>query len=313
MLNIQSSIRNKHPLIFLFGPTGVGKTALLDTFFKENYSIINADSIQIFRHLNIGSAKPDASMLSRIPHYLIDIKDPNESFSVGDFVHLGDKALHEIRSLNRIPVVSGGTAYYFKHFYYGLPKSPRSSTEVRELIAKRVQEKGLHWAYEELAKIDPISAKKIHPSDIYRVTRALEVYESSGKPLSSFALPSTPREHIRPLIIGLERDKKELHERIVQRVDMMIRDGLIEEIESLVALGASLAWPGMQGIGYREYFMLTENNNFSISTMRELIISNSQKYAKRQMTFFRSLSGVNWVHPDDTARLEELLNTYYFE
>ena len=313
MLNIQSSIRNNNPLIFLFGPTGVGKTALLDTFFKENYSIINADSIQIFRHLNIGSAKPDESMLSRIPHYLIDIKEPHESFSVGDFVHLSDDALHEIRSLNRIPIVCGGTAYYFKHFYYGLPKSPKSSNEVREVIAQRVRNKGLKWAYTELTRIDPISAKKIHPSDIYRVTRALEVYETSGNPLSSYAVPATPREGITPLIIGLYRDKKELHERIAQRVDRMLEEGLIKEIESLLEMGAISSWPGMQGIGYREYFMLTEQHNFSISAMRDLIISNSQKYAKRQMTFFRSLDGVSWVHPEDTNTLENLLNSYYFE
>lgn len=313
MLNIQSSIRNKHPLIFLFGPTGVGKTALLDTFFKENYSIINADSIQIFRHLNIGSAKPSGSMLSRIPHYLIDIKDPHESFSVGDFVHLADDALEEIKSKNRIPIVCGGTAYYFKHFYYGLPKSPRSSLEVREIIADKVKEHGLDWAYEKLIEIDPISAKKIHPSDMYRVTRALEVYETSGKPLSSFAVPTTPREGMKPLIIGLYRDKQELHERIVQRVDMMMESGLMEEIESLLAMGATSSWPSMQGIGYREYFMLTQENRFSISAMRDQIIINSQKYAKRQMTFFRSIDGVHWVHPDKTSELEHLLDAYYFE
>ncbi len=313
MLNIQSSIRNSYPLIFLFGPTGVGKTALLDTIFHDNYSIINADSIQIFRYLNIGSAKPDESMLSRIPHYLINIRDPYESFSVGDFVHLSDEALVDIRKQNRIPIVCGGTAYYFKHFYYGLPKSPKSSTEVRELIHQRVEKRGANWAYEELMRIDPPSAAKIHPSDIYRVTRALEVYESSGKPLSSYHVPSSPRKGLNPLIIGLQRDKKELHERIEARVDMMIQDGLIEEINSLLEMGATKEWPGMQGIGYREYFSLTETHSFTLSALRDLIIKNSQKYAKRQMTFFRSIDGVNWVHPNDLARIEELLNLYYFE
>ncbi|NCB01035.1 MAG: tRNA (adenosine(37)-N6)-dimethylallyltransferase MiaA [Spirochaetia bacterium] len=312
MLNIQSSIRNKYPLIFLFGPTGVGKTALLENFFHDNYSIINADSIQIFRHLNIGSAKPDEAMLSRIPHYLVNIREPHESFSVGDFVHLSDDALVDIRAHNRIPIVCGGTAYYFKHFYYGLPVSPKSSTEVRLLIARKVEEKSLAWAYEELQRIDPLSATKIHPSDSYRVTRALEVYETSGKPLSSYQVPSVPRTGLHPLIIGLHRDKKELHERIEERVDMMFKAGLMDEIEALLQMGATASWPGMQGIGYREYFTLKENNSFSIPLMRDMIISNSQKYAKRQMTFFRSIEGVNWVHPDDTSRIEELLNTYYF-
>nr|MDA3823020.1 tRNA (adenosine(37)-N6)-dimethylallyltransferase MiaA [Bacteroidales bacterium] len=184
---------------------------------------------------------------------------------------------------------------------------------VREIIAQRVKENGLDWAYKKLQEIDPVSATKIHPSDIYRVTRALEVFESSGKPLSSFVVPTTPREGINPLIIGLYRDKHELHERIVKRVDSMFESGLMREIESLLAMGATSCWPSMQGIGYREYFSLTQEHVFSISAMRDLIISNSQKYAKRQMTFFRSLPGVNWVHPDDTWQLEELLNSYYFE
>jgi tRNA dimethylallyltransferase len=181
---------------------------------------------------------------------------------------------------------------------------------VRDLIAQRVKQNGNQWAYEELLRIDEQSAQKIHPKDMYRVTRALEVYEATGKPLSSFQVPSTPRNSMRPLIIGLMRPKEELNRRIELRVDQMIAEGLMEEIERLLAMGATPLWPGMQGIGYKEYFTLLESQQFSLENMRALIIRNSQKYAKRQMTFFRSLPDVHWVHPEDDDTIENLVSTY---
>jgi tRNA dimethylallyltransferase len=311
MLNIQTSKRNStQPLIFLFGPTGVGKTALLQTLFHTNYSIINADSKQIYRHLDIGSAKPDESMLSSIPHYLVNIKDPWEPFSVGDFVHLADASLETIAQHSHTPIVCGGTAYYFKHFYFGLPKSPKSDAVVRQFIAEKVEKFGTTWAYDELVRIDPQAAQKIHPRDMYRVTRALEVYESTGKPLSSYEVPSTPRNNMDPLIIGLAREKENLNKRIETRVDQMIEDGLMDEINQLLEMGATSEWPGMQGIGYREYFTLMDANKFSLDAMRALIIRNSQKYAKRQMTFFRSLPKVQWVHPDEIKTINQLVSDY---
>jgi len=311
MLNIQTSKRNNvQPLIFLFGPTGVGKTSLLEQLFHTNYSIINADSKQIYRYLDIGSAKPEESMLSAIPHHLVNIKDPWESFSVGEFVHLADEAKVQIEEKARIPIVCGGTAYYFKHFYFGLPLSPKSSRAVRDLIASKVTENGPAWAYAQLQQIDPESAHKIHPKDMYRVTRALEVFESTGKPLSSFAVPTTVRNQMNPLIIGLMRPKEELDERIEQRVDLMLEGGLMKEINSLLDMGATKEWPGMQGIGYREYFTLSETGEFSVDSMRDLIIRNSKKYAKRQMTFFRSLPNVQWVYPEDQLDIEERVEKY---
>ncbi len=302
--------RNNNPLIFLFGPTGVGKTALLDSLFADGCSVVNADSKQIYRHLDIGSAKPDSDTLSRVPHYLIDILDPWESFSVGQFVHLADEAVTDIREAGRIPVISGGTAFYFKHFLYGLPESPRSSLEVRASVAGRVEELGLDWAHSELERIDPVSAARIHRNDIYRLTRALEVYEATGRPLSSFQVPSTPRDGLNPLIIGLNRQKDNLADRIALRVELMVEQGLMEEIEHLLSMGATPDWPGMQGIGYKEYFTLKEAGQWSLEAMKELIVRNSIRYAKRQMTFFRSIEGVTWVHPEDTVALEHLLKDY---
>lgn len=302
--------RNNNPLIFLFGPTGVGKTALLESFFSEGYSVVNADSKQIYRHLDLGSAKPEPQLVARIPHYIVDILEPWEEFSVGQFVHRADSAVEEIRSQGRIPVVSGGTAFYFKHFLYGLPESPKSSALVRREVGALVEKNGLLWAHEELSRIDPVSAAKIHQNDTYRITRALEVYRATGHPLSSFSVPTLPREGLQPLIIGLERDKEELAQRIRKRVDLMEEQGLMREIEGLIEMGATAQWPGMQGIGYREYFTLHETGEFSVDTFKELIVRNSIRYAKRQMTFFRSLTGVSWIHPDDAKTLEALLLSY---
>lgn len=245
--------------------------------------------------------------MEQIPHYLIDIKEPHEPFSVGEFVKLADEASLEIKGQGRIPIVCGGTAYYFKHFYYGLPTSPKSNPEIRKLIAQRVEQKGLEWAHTELKRVDPPSAEKIHPADSYRLTRALEVYEETGKPLSSFTLPTKARQGIDPVIIGLTRDRDELLQRIEERVEEMFDAGLEGEIERLLEAGAQKEWPAMQGIGYREFFVAQEDPTMGRQEIADLIVRNSRRYAKRQMTFFRSLPNVNWVHPDDEEKIKSLL------
>lgn len=283
---------------------------MLEQLFADGFQVVNADSKQIYRYLDIGSAKPSVELMRHIPHHLIDIRDPWEQFSVGEFVKLADTACESIRSAGKIPVICGGTAYYFKHFYYGLPASPQSDPLIRERIAAQVKEQGLPWCYRKLLEIDPVSAKRIHPADGYRITRALEVYETSGFPLSSFTVPTEARDGMRPLIIGLTRDKAELDERIVQRVRDMFKQGLEQEIAALLSMGALPEWPGMQGIGYREFFVAQEHPSMDKEAISQLIIRNSRMYAKRQMTFFRSLPNVHWVHPDDTVTLSSLLNTF---
>ncbi|MDD4259466.1 MAG: tRNA (adenosine(37)-N6)-dimethylallyltransferase MiaA [Sphaerochaetaceae bacterium] len=309
MLNIHQTIKN-NPLVFLFGPTGVGKTELLLHLEPGSCSVVNADSKQVYRHLDIGSAKPENHVLHAITHYLIDIRDPWEQFTVGDFVNLADEACVSIYKNNQVPVICGGTAYYFKHFFYGLPSSPPSDPAIRDEIATLAREKGLQWCHDQLASIDSISAGRIHPSDGYRITRALEVYRTTGKPLSSYIVPSTARNNLDPLIIGLQRDKKELDERINNRVSAMFDSGLEEEIRNLIDMGATEQWPGIQGIGYREFFIAASQGITDRGEIAEMIRKNSRAYAKRQMTFFKSLPNVHWIHPEDTGRLDRLLNEY---
>ncbi|MHC1692167.1 MAG: tRNA (adenosine(37)-N6)-dimethylallyltransferase MiaA [Sphaerochaetaceae bacterium] len=309
MSNSPSQTRNSK-LLFLFGPTGVGKTDLLLNFFTHGFSVVNADSKQVYRHLDIGSAKPSAKVLSSIPHYLIDIRDPWEQFTVGDFVNLADETCGQIVEQGRIPIICGGTAYYFKHFYLGLPPSPQSDPVIREKIARQAIENGLPWCFERLRVIDPLSATRIHPADAYRITRALEVYEATGKPLSSFVIPTEARHGMDPLIIGLVRPKQELDERINLRVTGMFEAGLEQEFQHLLSLGAKESWPGMQGIGYREFFIAQQSAPVELESVANMIRHNSRLYAKRQMTFFKSLPNVHWVHPDDTDTLGTLLDDY---
>lgn len=297
-------------VVFLFGPTGVGKTELLMDLDPEKYSVVNADSIQVYRHLDIGSAKASTETLRAIPHYLIDIFDPWQQFSVGDFVAHADQACREIHAQGKIPVLSGGTAFYFKHFYFGLAEAPPSDESVRFLVAKKIEERGDAWAFERLSQVDPISAKRIHPSDMYRVSRALEVYEGSGRPLSSYRIPSEPRNGMKPLVIGLWREGDELKQRIALRVKQMFSEGLVEEIRHLIEMGADESWPGLQGIGYREFFQARKSGEASLSMIAEQIERNSRFYAKRQMTFFKSFTDVSWMNPKDKGTILSLIEAY---
>lgn len=278
--------------------------------FASGYEVVNADSKQIYRHLDIGSAKPEPAILQRIPHHLIDIREPWEPFSVGDFVKLADEACAKIRAAGKIPIICGGTAYYFKHFYFGLPEAPKSDPQIRSQVAEIARIHGLAWCHQRLREIDPVSAEKIHPADAYRITRALEVYETAGRPLSSFTLPTVARNGMNPLIIGLHRERDELEQRIERRVAHMFDQGLEQEFSHLVDMGAKPDWPGMKGIGYREFFMANEHGGMAKDDIARHIVRNSRMYAKRQMTFFRSLPHVHWVHPDNLESIRSLIAQY---
>lgn len=297
-------------VIFLFGPTAVGKTQLLFDFFSGSGEVVNADSVQVYRHLDIGSAKADRSITDRIPHHLIDILDPWETYNVADFIRLADQACSGIWERGKLPVVSGGTAFYFKHFLYGLSEAPQSDPETRKTVELFIRDQGLDKAYDYLRLIDPVSAERINKNDSYRISRAIEVYRASGKPLSSFALPTVPRNDMSVLSIGLVRDKDELRKRIRSRVDLMFSQGIVDEIRSLLEMGASASWQSMQGIGYREFLekaptevALSSLSKTDLDDIREQIVMNSIHYAKRQMTFFRSFSDVRWINPEDTEDL----------
>ena len=291
----------------LFGPTAVGKTALTEELFSKGFEIINADSVQVYKYLDIASAKPEKELVEKIPHHLVDIRFPWEQYNSGDFCKDAERLIKEINERGNIPLITGGTAYYFKQLLYGPSSTPESNPKTREEIQRTIDDIGLDKAYEMLMSLDMAAAKKIDKNDRYRISRALEVIKDTGRPLSSFPISDTLREDIDFVIIGLKREKKELEERIRKRVDIMFDSGAVREMKALLSMGANLSWPGMQGIGYREWFNAMESGEVNISIIKDMIIRSSIKYAKRQMTFFSSFSDTLWFSPNDIEKIKEYL------
>ena len=291
----------------LFGPTAVGKTALTEELFSKGFEIINADSVQVYRYLDIASAKPEKELVEKIPHHLVDIRFPWEQYNSGDFCKDAERLIKEINERGNIPLITGGTAYYFKQLLYGPSSTPESNPKTREEIQRTIDDIGLDKAYEMLMSLDMEAAKKIDKNDRYRISRALEVIKDTGRPLSSFPVSDTLREDIDFVIIGLKREKKELEDRIRKRVDIMFDSGAVREMKALLSMGADLSWPGMQGIGYREWFNALESGEVNISIIKDMIIRSSIKYAKRQMTFFSSFSDTAWFSPNDIEKIKRYL------
>ena len=284
-------------MLRLFGP---GASKLCDA------EIISADSMQVYRGMDIGTAKPSAEQRSLLPHHLIDIRNPDEQFSVGDFVRLANEAITDIASRGALPVVCGGTGFYLKNCVLGLPESPPSDAAIRDALKLELREKGVAALMEELARSDPQSAEKIHPNDEYRLLRALEVLRLSGRPLSSFGVSGAEpvnsgplRPRCRFLVLGLFRPRDELYRRINERCAAMFASGLPAEVRRLHEAGYSPKDPGLRAIGYREFFVedeLCSSNepgsyrlSQDIDGVQALVAQNSRRYAKRQITFFASL------------------------
>ena len=324
------------PVLVLFGPTASGKTGILLQLFnsqsKLQAEVISADSMQVYRGMDIGTAKPSADERAKLPHHLIDIRDPCEQFNAGDFVRLADDACAEIASRGKLPVVSGGTGFYLKNFILGLSEAPPSDKLIREQLRRELSEKGAASLMEELASCDSVSANRIHINDEYRLLRALEVYRSCGKPLSSFEVNADKnRPNFNFLIIGLSRPREELYRRINLRCADMFKQGLAAEVNSLFKSGYTPEAPGLRAIGYREFFVeAAQDGDFSadkqgkwrlsedIKGVQALVAQNSRRYAKRQITFFSGIPNVNWVEPgcddEETAeKIKNILKEFYRE
>jgi len=318
------------PVLVLFGPTASGKTGILLQLFNTQSNlqaeVISADSMQVYRGMNIGTAKPSVEERAKLPHHLIDIRDPSEQFNAGDFVRLADSACVEIASRGKRPVVSGGTGFYLKNFILGLSEAPPSDKSIREQLRRELNEKGAESLMQELASCDTISANRIHINDEYRLLRALEVFRSCGKPLSSFETNTAKnRPKFNFLIIGLSRPREELYRRINLRCADMFKQGLADEVTYLFKSGYTPEDPGLRAIGYREFFveaaedkhakwLLSEN----IEGVQALVAQNSRRYAKRQITFFSGIPNVNWIESgcddEETAeKIKNILKEFYRE
>jgi tRNA dimethylallyltransferase len=297
-------------VLLLFGPTAVGKTDLLVRLFSGRGEIISADSMQVYRGMDIGTAKPDPEVLTRLPHHLIDIKDPHEQYNAGEFVHAADRIVPEIDARGRIPVVSGGTAFYFRNFIYGLPESPPGDEEVRNSLRVELEAEGPDPLYRELERVDPDTAGRISRADTYRILRALEVHRVTGRPLSDFAVREKPRELYEFLVLGLDRPREELYRRIDRRVETMFAEGLLHEFKGLLGKGYGRYDPGLKAIGYREFFEMREEGCPSLADIRDRIMRNTRRFAKRQITFFKRMPGIRWFHPEDEEGLRREVTAF---
>ena len=282
---------SKIPVIVIFAPTASGKTALTKELFSEqgshfilNAEVISADSQAVYKGMDIGTAKPEPELQKIIPHHLINILNPDQQYNVSDFLDQADKLCQDIYSRGKIPVICGGTGFYIRSFLYGIPKTPESDETVRNQLKERIQKEGNAVLYEELKKIDPQSAQKIHPNDSYRICRALEVYYLTGKPRTDFAITLELRPQYDFTFIVLEPPRELLYERINQRVDQMISQGLEQEVKSLLEQGYTKDSPGLKAIGYQEWFQY-QNKEEVVNQIKH----HTRKYAKKQYTYIRDI------------------------
>jgi len=278
------------PAIFIMGPTASGKTDLAISLMSHlPIELISVDSGQIYRDMNIGTAKPDAATLARAPHRLIDIRDPDERYSAAEFRDDALREMQEITEAGHIPVLVGGTMLYFRALEYGLSPLPVAAPAVRQQLEAQAAKIGWAGMHEKLLEIDPVAAKRIHPNDPQRIQRALEVHVITGKTMTDLYRADTkyifPYQPIKLAIAPNER--KVLHERIAQRFDIMMELGFVKEVEALYQRGdLDLDMPSVRTVGYRQFWPYV-SGECTLSEAREKAIVATRQLAKRQLTWLR--------------------------
>lgn len=303
---------NKKPLIILTGPTAVGKTALSIKLAKRiNGEMISADSIQVYKKMNIGSAKISPEEMCGIPHYLIDVLDPKEDFNVVLFKEMALKALDTIYSKNKIPIVVGGTGFYIQALLNDISFEDTKISSYREELEIFVKEQGAHALHERLKDVDPVSYEKIHENNVKRVIRALEFYHDTGMPISKHneeqSLKKPPYNFI---YFVLNDDRQKLYDRIDLRIDEMMEQGLLQEVKELLDYGCTKDMVSMQGLGYKEFIPYFEGK-CSLEESVSILKRDTRHFAKRQLTWFRREPSVTWIdksdYKDEDALLEYML------
>lgn len=284
------------PIIVILGPTATGKTAVSIKLARElNAEIVNFDSVQVYKRLDIGSAKPTMEEMQGIRHHLIDILDPDEHFDASLFAKTAGNIINSIIKRGKVAIMVGGTGMYLRAYLQGLSPCIPSDIALRGRLKEIINENGSECLYEYLSEIDPASANRIHPNDGYRIIRAIEVYELTGKSISDWFMknPTEGSYNVNVFKIGLILPRNELYNKIEKRTDFMIKHGLIEEVKSLLDDGYSPEIKSLQTLGYREIISFLKGE-ISLETAISLIKRNTRRYAKRQITWFKAERGVKW-------------------
>lgn len=309
MTDTMSRNSSAEPLVIIAGPTATGKTAISVALADRLHgSVISADSMQVYRGMDIGSAKIREEEMQGIPHYLIDVADPTENWNVVRFQQEAQEAVRQIRSQDRLPFLVGGTGFYIQALLYGIDFTEMDAdTDYRNSLEEEARLHGSEALYQRLVETDPDAASEIHPNNVKRIIRALEFSQKSGSLISEH----NRLEHLRPpaynaVFFVLTMDRQKLYARIDERVDLMLENGLIEEVRRLRAQGLTARDVSMQGIGYRQVLRALEGE-YPMEEAVRLIKRDSRRFAKRQLTWFRRERGVTWVDLDAWTDRESLL------
>ena len=281
-------------IVFLFGPTAVGKTELACSLAEHIGEIVSVDSMQVYRGMDLGTAKPTKEQRQRVRHHLIDLVPPDRRFSAGDFRRCALETMKEIQERGKVPFFVGGTGLYFRVLEYELLNAPPGDQKLRHLFY-RMEEESPGILYEKLKTVDPEAADRLHPNDVIRLVRALEVYQSTGKRFSDF-LHIDKQRALTPLKIGIALGREELFKRIEARCRRMIASGLAEEVRDLIGRGCTEAYPSMKGLGYSHYTHYFKGCLSRDETARQFI-RDTKRYAKRQLTWFRREIDTFWHVP----------------
>lgn len=293
----------------MVGPTGVGKTELSLKISEDKFEIISSDSMQVYKYLDIGTSKPTLKERKIVEHYLIDIVNPDTAFDAGNFCKEAESACRTIVNKGKLPLFTGGTGFYIDAFFKGLSEIPSVNNDVREQILKELGMYGLNTLYRELCKYDNNFARTIHYNDKQRIIRGLEVYRSTGNPLSSFYSNRTGHESDLTLYIGLLMEKSALLKRIDQRVDLMIKNGFVDEVKHLREIGYGPWLNSMKSIGYLELNCYLDGKNNLEEAIEKIKLSTKQ-YAKRQMTWFRRNKKIKWVDNFEIGKVKNIINKW---
>lgn len=296
----------KEPLIILTGPTAVGKTKLSIALAKAvNGEIISADSMQVYKHMDIGSAKIMPEEMDGVRHYLVDELEPFEEFHVVRFQEMAKAAMKEIRSRGHIPILVGGTGFYIQAVVRDIDFTENEASPYRKELEQLAEEKGSTWLHEELKKADPESAKAIHENNVKRVIRALEFYKLTGKKISEHNEEQRERQSPYNFAYFVLNDEREhLYRRIEQRIDQMLEAGLVEEVRKLKEMGCHQEMVSMKGLGYKEILDYLDGT-CTLPEAVEILKRDTRHFAKRQITWFKREEDVIWFNKQDYAYDEE--------
>ncbi len=303
------------PLIVIVGPTAVGKTETgVKVAQKIDGEVISGDSMQVYKFMDIGTAKPTREEMGGIPHYLIDSIEPDEEFNVAVFQNFVEKYLVYIHNKGKLPIIVGGTGLYIRSVIDHYDFTPPGEDPARREELKRLSdEQGNEPLVKMLERIDPVSAGRIHPNDTRRLIRALEVYYATGRPISAFQYHSErlpPKYNL--AYFGLAMDREQLYLRIEKRVDAMISRGLVDEVKKLMDMGYGAHLTSMQAIGYKEIIDYL-NGLYTLEEAVELIKRNTRRFAKRQLTWFRQDPRIRWKAVESYSNFDEIANEIVHE